>query len=237
MADSLGVINVLDPLDYDRLRLKQAAKGPSSGSAIRFVFVLYNKSKLQLRLPRLTTPFGVTTYMGNMYLELSLKDNEAILHKMHEIDAELIHALVSLLGNQFTTEDIQNGWMSSVRLPLNPVFSPTLKIKLTKDKEDDYTFSLYSSRKAPDGKGLFQFDPTCDEEVKDTLPKRSELSSIIELSCIWYDPSEPKFGTTWRLVQAKKYEKDNTAPAAKAPSSMSKAVYAFDDNNPDSDED
>lgn len=241
-ASAAGILSIHDQLDASKLQLKKWNTSSSSGGRndgpISFIFALYNKQKLQLRLPRLRLPFGVTMFRDNMYLDLSLKNNDMILSKLQELDVELVSLLAKQFPN-FTVDDIINSFNSSVRVPMNPAFGPTLRIKLTKDREQDYTFSLYSSRKDAEGKYL-PLDPTCDEEVQDILCKRSEISSIIELSGIWYHEEDAKFGTTWKLVQAKKFEGDNAANAegneqqrAFGKSAVSDRRYAFCDSDSD----
>ena len=234
IASAAGIMSIQDPLDPSKLQLKKwNSHGGHANGAITFIFALYNKQKLQLRLPRLRLPFGITSYRDNMYMDLSLKNNDLILFKMQELDVELV-SLIAKEFPKFTVDEIINSFNSSVRIPLNPAFGPTLRVKLTKDKEQDYTFSLYSSRKDAEGK-FIPLDPTCDDEVKDILCKRSEVSSIIELSGIWYHEEEAKFGTTWKLVQAKKFEEEGTtaAPRSFAKSAVSETRYAFCDSDDD----
>lgn len=228
-------------IDYSHIILKKAGgrKPNASASGIGFLFLLYQRQKLQVKLPRLPLPFGVTMFKGNMYMDISLKDQPGLMSKFQELDMHLIGRLHALFDME--VDEIMNSFVSSIKIPLNPAFSPYLRVKLTKDQEQDYTFSLYSSRKDAEG-NLIPIDPTCDEEVKDTFPSHSEVATMIELSGVWYQEDDNRFGTTWKLVQAKKFENEggsngngNGNPQQQPHSSSS--GYAFhDDDDEDDDE-
>jgi len=225
-----------ESIDYSHIILKKAGgkKATASASGIGFLFLLYQRQKLQVKLPRLPLPFGVTIFKGNMYMDISLKDQPGLMSKFQELDMHLIGRLHTVFDME--VDEIMNSFVSSIKVPMNPAFSPYLRVKLAKDQEQDYTFSLYSSRKDADG-NLIPIDPTCDEEIKDTFPSHSEVATMIELSGVWYQEDEDRFGTTWKLVQAKKFENEEGARSlgTTGGENQKNSGYAFHDDDDDDD--
>jgi len=193
-----SILAINEDLDYSKLYLKPPMK--SSGN-LKYMLFFYNKQKLVFRLPKLTLPYGINRYGDNMYLDFSLKNNDQILYKLQELDVEIV-TLIHKMFPEHAIDDIINNFQSGVKIPMNMSFAPTLRVKLTRDKSGEYTFSLYSTEKDIDG-NYKSYHPTCDDEVADILTKKSEVSSLIELAGVWYNVADRKFGVTWRLVQAK----------------------------------
>lgn len=161
--------------------------------------VYYSKKKLYLELPRMRVPFGVSIFekeeKSDYVLNVSFgkcgdtENNEEIMRAM---------GIIKEIEGKVIEKAIGSGWVDpskqmfkSTVIESNKGYPSTLKLKLTKSKEDVFTCNLFNNKKEGIDLEL--------EEIKEVLCKRSELKSIIE--CSGFYSTSTKYGISWKLYQ------------------------------------
>lgn len=189
MAQHTGV---LYPSEFDTSRLRLGTKrsfGKSSNDWCMDLF--YDDLPLQLQTPWMKNVFGLSDYKQpngrvaySLSFELSQDSEVADFHKFLLEFEEWFQEQLASLGCDLP-------FFSSIRQPNNPVYSPTLRVKL-KTKHYNYDCKYFEGHVAS------QRWPIGEKRVK-----HGDLCHcIIQLMPVWCAGN--RVGTSWKLVGLQK---------------------------------
>jgi hypothetical protein len=200
---------------------------PSGGKAVN---LSYQSRDLMVEVPSLSIPYGVNIYDKEgpdklkYSIDLSLRgaDENPKVRELQDFleafDERMIDAGVENGAKWFkmanpSREVIKAFYTPLVKIsrdpqgnpkPYPPTFKLSLRQKAAKKNKDGMVIAK------PDGFDADVYDNTTGEmtavtllpsNVEQTFPKRSQLTTIIQCTGVWFAGS--KFGTTWKLRQAR----------------------------------
>jgi hypothetical protein len=157
-----------------------------------------NKEKLHIQFPKLRAPFGLSEYVdqnsGNSSysLDLSLENQPELLEKLKAIDDAVIKRAAAnakeWLGKKHSEAVIRDVlYRPMVRMPSDDKYSPTIKLKILKDRDGTFVPECFNNKRERVG--------------LDTLEKGQSVTAIAVVPQIWI--IDGKFGVTMRLQSAK----------------------------------
>lgn len=196
-------IKSLETLDLNNLKVCKLKKLGN----IKFGFILLDKAKVFIKLPKCSVS-GIMAFneTSDMTMDIQLSDDDR--EKIKTLEATIFEELSHV-------HDIHHLNKSST------VKETGFRVKLGKNKELGYSFSVYSDE--DDSEILI----TCDQHLKDIVPPRSEIVSIVHLTGVWC--SETSCGLSWKFLQLKVFpalpEQEEESDELETPSG-----YAFSDS-------
>ena len=193
--------------DIEAVGFSKLRKNKSGGKA---VYLNVSDKKLYLQLPKLRSPYGLSTYTDentgktsySLDLSLDTDNTEAmeLREKLTQLDDLIIKTVVEnskeWLGKKFNEAVCREAlYKPLVRQGKEP-YPDTVKLKILTSSTGDFVPEAYS---------------TSRERVGiDTITKGSKVTCIVDFVQIWF--IDNKFGVTVRLQQAL------LEPSAKLPS-------------------
>lgn len=221
--------HALFPTEIDAAKIEFGAVKllPSGGKAVN---LSYQSRDLMVEVPSLSIPYGVNIYDKEgpdklkYSIDLSLRgaDENPKVRELQDFleafDERMIDAGVENGAKWFkmanpSREVIKAFYTPLVKIsrdpqgnpkPYPPTFKLSLRQKAAKKNKDGMVIAK------PEGFDADVYDNTTGEmtavnllpsNVEQTFPKRSQLTTIIQCTGVWFAGS--KFGTTWKLRQAR----------------------------------
>lgn len=192
-----------EELDFSKISFSSVRTNGFGGKS---VYMYYDKKRLYLRLPKMRSPFGAGAYQeSDKYnIDLSLdEDNpdvKVLKKKLIEMDKKImsfaVDKSVEWFGKEKTHELVEDKYTSQLRESKKDTYAPCFRIKLTKNKKDEFIVELYDSEK-----NELNID---DKNVTDVLHKGVKVKSIVECVGLWF-MGTGKFGVSWRAQQMKTF--------------------------------
>jgi len=193
--------------DIEAVGFSKLRKNKSGGKA---VYLNVSEKKLYLQLPKLRSPYGLSTYTDDttgktsysLDLSLDTDNTEAmeLREKLTQLDELIIKTVVEnskeWLGKKFNEAVCREAlYKPLVRQGKEP-YPDTVKLKILTSSTGDFVPEAYSTSRERVG--------------LDTITKGSKVTCIVDFVQIWF--IDNKFGVTVRLQQAL------LEPSAKLPS-------------------
>ena len=156
-----------------------------------------NRKKIQLELPKMRAPFGVSEFVdqntgkSSWSLNLSLEGHDDIRQKLEDLDNAIVKTVATnskkWIGKQHSENVLRDALFSPiVKQPSDEKYAPTIKLKILADENNKFKPETYNmSQELVD--------------LKD-LEKGQSLNTIVEISQVWI--IDNKFGVSMRLSQA-----------------------------------
>lgn len=167
----------------------------------RSVKLYYKNDPLQLKTPRVRTPFGVKMY-NNSYssftdcsIDVSISDQAVSIDLDPYFDAftARVQALVTESVHYFSTKEPILDIVVSPVFRANKDYPKLMKITMSRDKNGNFDCVLFDQEK---NKVILD-----DSNIETVLSKGKIFAGIIECGKVWY--YNGKFGMTWNLMQAR----------------------------------
>ena len=155
------------------------------------------RKKIQLELPKMRAPFGVSEFVdqntgkSSWSLNLSLENHDDFRGKLEALDNAIVKTVATnskkWLGKQHSENVLRDALYSPiVKQPADEKYAPTIKLKILADDNNNFKPETYNmSQELVD--------------LKD-LEKGQSLNTIVEISQVWF--IDNKFGVSLRLSQA-----------------------------------
>lgn len=155
------------------------------------------RKKIQLELPKMRAPFGVSEFVdqntgkSSWSLNLSLEGHDDLRQKLDDLDNAIVRTVATnskkWLGKQHSENVLRDALYSPiVKQPADDKYAPTIKLKVLADENNNFKPETYNmSQELVD--------------LKD-LEKGQSLNTIVEISQVWI--IDNKFGVSMRLSQA-----------------------------------
>ena len=162
-----------------------------------------HKNKLQVQLPKMRAPFGISEFTdsnsgrSSYSLDVSLDGQDGLMKKLRAVDDAIVGVIAknssAWLGKKHTANVIRDAlYKPIVKEPADPKYSPTIKLKVFKNRNDSFSAETYT----PKGQKIALSD----------LEKGQMVATIIELNQVWI--IDNKCGVSVRLEQALVYPTD-----------------------------
>ena len=192
----------IEAVGFSKLR-----KNKNGGKA---VYLNFSDKKLYLQLPKLRSPYGLSTYTDessgktsySLDLSLDTDNNDAmeLREKLTQLDDLIIKTVVEnskeWLGKKFNETVCREAlYKPLVRQGKEP-YPDTIKLKILANDKGEFVPETYNTNREQVG--------------LDTISKGSKVTCIVDMVQIWF--IDNKFGVTVRLQQAL------LEPSAKLPS-------------------
>lgn len=172
--------------------------------------LFHNDEKIYLKLPKMQTPFGISSF-NNKYkktLDLTIED-ETLLKKINKLDKYILKQAkinsIDWFGEEKTEEELEEMYTRCVRQ--SGKYLPTFRQKCLQTYRGDYSFALFDHENN-------QIDlSTSDPE--NYIKRTDIISCVVHIVGIWFmntDLGDKKFGLDIRAFQMKKHPrpKSNT---------------------------
>jgi len=194
-------------IDIEAVGFSKLRKNKSGGKA---VYLNVSDKKLYLQLPKLRSPYGLSTYTDentgktsySLDLSLDTDNTEAmeLREKLTQLDDLIIKTVVEnskeWLGKKFNEAVCREALYKPLVRPGKEPYPDTVKLKILTSSTGDFVPEAYSTSRERVG--------------LDTITKGSKVTCIVDFVQIWF--IDNKFGVTVRLQQAL------LEPSAKLPS-------------------
>ena len=172
-------------------------KNKNGGKA---VYLNISDRKLYIQLPKLRSPYGLSTYTDegtgrtSYSLDLSFDtDNEeamAFREKMIKLDDLVINTVVEnskeWLGKKFNEAVCREALYKPIVRPGKEQYADTMKLKILTNTSGGFVPEAYNSKR--------------ENVPLDTIEKGQKVTCIVDVVQIWF--IDNKFGVTARLQQA-----------------------------------
>lgn len=156
-----------------------------------------HQNKLQVQLPKMRAPFGISEFTdsnsgrSSYSLDLSLDGQDDLMKKLRAVDDAIVNVIAknsaAWLGKKHSANVIRDAlYKPIVKDPADPKYSPTIKLKLLKGRDDSFTAETYNMQQ--------------QKVALSDLEKGQMVNTIIELNQIWI--IDNKCGVSIRLAQA-----------------------------------
>lgn len=162
-----------------------------------------NNNKVMIELPKMRAPFGLGEYLDQnsnrttYSINLSLDGQDDLMAKLRAFDDVIVKTVAknsnAWLGKKHSEAVVRDALYSPiVKDPSDPKYSPTIKLKILTDGENNFKPKVFNSKR----------------EVADLrdIEKGQSISSIIEVSQVWI--IDNKCGVSIRLSQGKLHPTD-----------------------------
>ena len=193
--------------DIEAVGFSKLRKNKSGGKA---VYLNVSDKKLYLQLPKLRSPYGLSTFTDentgktsySLDLSLDTDNTEAmeLREKLTQLDDLIIKTVVEnskeWLGKMFNEAVCREALYKPLVRPGKEPYPDTVKLKILTSSTGDFVPEAYSTSRERVG--------------LDTITKGSKVTCIVDFVQIWF--IDNKFGVTVRLQQAL------LEPSAKLPS-------------------
>jgi hypothetical protein len=197
--------------DFDSTKLSfqeiEGAKG-------KIVKIVYDGKNLNLKLPRMEIPFGITSYTKNVdfntlqSFDLALSfDNEDVLTIIQSIEEKIIEFIGAnsqkVWGKKTTVEklkDVDFGLfnpMVKINENTEKNYNPLLRLKIRK-YDDKFNCEFYNGNSKIAG-NYEQLPIISGEDLKNTIVSRSQIIPCIRFENVYC--VNGKYGSTIRLAQ------------------------------------
>ena len=156
-----------------------------------------NRKKIQLELPKMRAPFGVSEFVdqntgkSSWSLNLSLEGHDDLRQKLDTLDNVIVRTVSTnskkWLGKQHSEAVLRDALYSPiVKQPTDEKYAPTIKLKILTDDNNNFKPETYNM----------------EQELVDLkdLEKGQSMNTIVEISQVWI--IDNKFGVSMRLSQA-----------------------------------
>jgi len=161
------------------------------------------RNKLQIQLPKMRAPFGISEFTdsssgrSSYSLDMSLENNDGLMTTLRALDDAIVGVIAknssAWLGKKHSASVIRDAlYKPIVKDPSDPKYSPTIKLKVFKNRDDGFSAETYT----PKGQKIALSD----------LEKGQMVATIIELNQVWI--IDNKCGVSIRLEQALVYPTD-----------------------------
>jgi hypothetical protein len=176
----------------------------------RFLYVYSDKKFMILKLPKIFLPFGLqkdNLSKKNQYLlDLSMKDNKALLESFQNLDDYIIKKVHSEFFSEKDLDSVKKNYTSCLKYPENVMYAPTLRTKIILDENNNPKCDFYESEKV-DGKypKINIKEMGGEQYLLNVMGKNSAVESIIECMGLWFFGE--KFGLSFKVSQLMIYPK------------------------------
>ena len=154
------------------------------------------RKKIQLELPKMRAPFGVSEFVdqntgkSSWSLNLSLEGHDDLREKFEKLDKMIVKTVAQnskkWLGKQHSEAVLRDALYSPVvKQPMDDKYSPTIKLKILADENNNFKPETYNMKQEL-------------VDLKD-LEKGQSMNTIIEIGQVWI--IDNKFGVSLRLSQ------------------------------------
>ena len=154
------------------------------------------RKKIQLELPKMRAPFGVSEFVdqntgkSSWSLNLSLEGHDDLREKFEKLDKMIVKTVAQnskkWLGKQHSEAVLRDALYSPVvKQPMDDKYSPTIKLKVLADENNKFKPETYNMKQEL-------------VDLKD-LEKGQSMNTIVEISQVWI--IDNKFGVSLRLSQ------------------------------------
>lgn len=194
---SISSLN-LDKIAFSKQKTKQTNK---------FLTVYYDKEPFIVKLPPMNLAFGIqknTYYEKTQYnFDLSFRNNTETRNILENLDDYIINKVHLEHFQDCTLEEVKEKYISCVKYPSNPSYSPTLKLKIiTKDGEIDCDM-FYSELDETTGKPkrIDVKENGGEDFIFALLCKQKKVQTAIQCIGLWF--KDGKFGLSFKALQVK----------------------------------
>lgn len=222
MTEQIRKIKLLD-VKCDNIKVRPAKAGT------KYRYISYEYDPLVISFPKVRIPFDSKINMyGQSEISMSFdslteKKNKAIIDKIKELD------------NYFQELAKKHNWLDNkplkyipiLKVPLNPIYSPTIKTKISKsDKGEEYSSKFFDAK----GKKIVW---SSEQEILELLPRNTFILPEMSIVCVWFNNTQ--WGVSIKLSTAKIYQAEKEEQPEPEPIDDSIDFLDSDDNESDSD--
>jgi Family of unknown function (DUF5871) len=189
----------------DQMNFSEVYKNKLGGKAIYLTGK--NNQKLQLQLPAMRAPFGLSPYEDKATkrvtytIPLSL-DDDSLKEFFTALDQKILEYMVNnseeVLGKKMSLEVLTELYTPLTKYGKDPAYAPQLKLKVQQGRNGEFVPKAYDMKRNP--------IPLTDIEKQDMI------HTIVDINQIWV--VDKKFGVSVRLEQVMKVPSNKLSECA-----------------------